>query len=83
MQAGLKVSVPLQNDKFPDGLDQLSATDKLKVEESNQLYEQVQTEAYPHEEEFAGKFLGNFLNSIETKPMHGNHTPSLRTKLWD
>ena len=41
VQAGLKVPVPLRNDKFPDGLDQLSATDKLKVEESNQLYEQV------------------------------------------
>ena len=41
VRAGLKVPEPLRNDLFPDGLSHLSNTDKQKVEEANQLYEQV------------------------------------------
>ena len=43
VKAGLKVPVPLRSDAFPDGLGKLSATDKQRGEESNQLYEQVTT----------------------------------------
>ena len=42
-KAGLKVPVPLRSDSFPDGLGRLSAVDRQRVEQSNQLYEQLTT----------------------------------------
>ena len=37
-KAGLKIPVPLRSDARPDGLDRLAARDRLRAEESNQLY---------------------------------------------